>query len=1238
MSIPVGLYFGTILAAAVLSAYLAWRAWQRRGLAGVRFYFGLALAMCLAALGEAFSLLSPDPQAASFWFKTRFLPFSLISPLWLLFVVEYSGRGRWLSAGRVVGLFVIPLLAQVALWTNDLHGMWLIRDVGFRYEHPFWLAVMEQRSPGIGYLVYIFYAQAFLLAGSLWLLWTATRLAQRYWRQALLLAASALTPLVVSVAVTFNLFPQGSYNPTIPTFAFGAALAALAALRFDFMGNSTLSRAATTPTVDIQDRRLQTLFWLILGLLAAGVALAAHASYASFEVQLRANVNQQLLAIVNLKKGELAEWVAERKGDAELLRKNPAFANLVQRYFEDPSDTFSTTQLKVWLDDYRNTYRYEQVYLLDVQGAVRMSFPAGLVTTDEHIHGQLEQILQQDQVIFLDFHRHRDGRILLGMMLPIFNRDGTGAPLGESLGLLVSEISPADHVYPFLAEWPAHSQTAETLLLRREQDQVVYVTPLRFAPDAALHLSFPLTDTQVLAVQAALGKTGVAEGIDYRNSPVIGALAAVPDTPWFMVARMDMAEVYAPLRERLWQTILFYAALLAASGVGLYTLWRRQRLRYYKTQVAILTELRESEQAHRSLVQNLHAGIVVHAPDTRILLANDQAARLLGLTTDQLLGMTAMDPAWHFVAEDGRRLALDEYPVACVLATHAPVQDLVVGVHRPATHDQVWVLANAFPEFDEDHQLHQVVVTFIDITARKLAEEKLAESEKRYRLLAEGMADVVWVMDAQTGCFRYVSPSVEKLRGFTPEEVLLQPAAEALPADARAAAQALTQNRIEAFLAGGGQPVSYVDELDQPHKDGSIVHTEVTTTYLYDDTGALEVIGVSRDITKRKIAEEALRANQNLLNKVFELLPVGVWLADQHGRLVSSNLAGRKIWGVEPLVGQEKYGVFQARRLSTGEPVAADDWALGHSIREGVTVIDELLEIDAFDGQKRIVLNSTAPVLDENGQVEAAVVVNHDITERWRAENEVRLLNATLEQRIEERTRQLQDAQEKLLRQERLATLGQLAGSIAHELRNPLGVVSNAVYFLRLIQPEAEPRVQEYLEIIENEIHLAERIITSLLDYSRIRSPERQPYPLDHLVHQTLERYPPAAGIALALDLPPELPQVNVDALQIVQVFGNLLTNACQSMPGGGRLAIAAYQTGQEVAISIADSGAGIKPEHFPRLFEPLFTTKAKGIGLGLALCKNLVEANQGRIEVHSEWGQGSTFTVFLKGGLNGDE
>jgi signal transduction histidine kinase len=244
----------------------------------------------------------------------------------------------------------------------------------------------------------------------------------------------------------------------------------------------------------------------------------------------------------------------------------------------------------------------------------------------------------------------------------------------------------------------------------------------------------------------------------------------------------------------------------------------------------------------------------------------------------------------------------------------------------------------------------------------------------------------------------------------------------------------------------------------------------------------------------------------------------------------------------------------------------------------------------------------------------------------------LRYLNEGLETKVQERTKQLLEVQDDLVRKEKLAVLGQVAGSVGHELRNPLGVMSNAVYFLQAVLADADDSVKEYLNIIKNEIAGSERIVSDLLDSVRTQPPHPEVVGVAELIGQTLRKYTVPSSVTVKLDIPATLSPLRVDAMQIQQVFRNLISNGVEAMPEGGSLEISAIENKQDgtVTVSVCDSGIGMTPEQLAKLFQPLFTTKARGIGLGLVVVKNLTQANGGRVDVQSEPGRGTMFTVTL--------
>jgi signal transduction histidine kinase len=186
------------------------------------------------------------------------------------------------------------------------------------------------------------------------------------------------------------------------------------------------------------------------------------------------------------------------------------------------------------------------------------------------------------------------------------------------------------------------------------------------------------------------------------------------------------------------------------------------------------------------------------------------------------------------------------------------------------------------------------------------------------------------------------------------------------------------------------------------------------------------------------------------------------------------------------------------------------------------------------------------------------------------------------------------------------------------------------VYYLEMIQTEADPEVREYLGILRGQIGVADRIVTDLLDFARVKPPQVQETSLERLVEEQVQRLGPVARVEIRRDLPPDLPPVLIDQGQIGQVVLNLLTNAVQAMEESGTLTLRGRVTAEGVQLEVSDTGPGIPPELQQKIFEPLFTTKARGIGLGLAVSRSLTAANRGRLAVSSLAGKGATFSLTL--------
>jgi signal transduction histidine kinase len=235
-----------------------------------------------------------------------------------------------------------------------------------------------------------------------------------------------------------------------------------------------------------------------------------------------------------------------------------------------------------------------------------------------------------------------------------------------------------------------------------------------------------------------------------------------------------------------------------------------------------------------------------------------------------------------------------------------------------------------------------------------------------------------------------------------------------------------------------------------------------------------------------------------------------------------------------------------------------------------------------------------------------------------------------LEKEVDIRTKDLEQIQEKLIRSERLAAVGELASGVGHELRNPLNVIRNCAYLLNMaLTGKSDEEAGNTLKVLDKQIDIANKIVTDLLDFTRIKPASQVRADLKNIVEESLSWINIPEQIKVNVNLNGNAGTIKTDPEQMSRVFSNIVSNAAQSMNGkGGEVNITAAADDKYISVMFTDTGCGIPEENMQKIFEPLFTTKPKGIGLGLAISKRLVEQNGGKIEVASQVGKGTTFTV----------
>jgi signal transduction histidine kinase len=414
-------------------------------------------------------------------------------------------------------------------------------------------------------------------------------------------------------------------------------------------------------------------------------------------------------------------------------------------------------------------------------------------------------------------------------------------------------------------------------------------------------------------------------------------------------------------------------------------------------------------------------------------------------------------------------------------------------------------------------------------------------------------------------------------------------------------------------------------------------------------------IGLSLISQYASIANKILTINvelQSLTNEitlitqsVSPILQRLIELADTELTMAQTQVQNRKNWALSLVVLISLSGIamfFGAQRLFNTSitqniialQTATTNYKNGHfDSRVRVETQDELgvlaetynqmaVQLEILIGNlEKQVADRTSALTKSNKQL------TNEIAERKKVQAELSAYSNSLEKIVEERTQALIDMKERSHRQERLILLGQLSGNIGHELRNPLGAITNAIYFLRMSLNAPSTKTHEHLDIIENQARSASKIIEDLLNYSKSKDVERFPVLASELIRDVIVENPSPDNINIYWHTHPAT-RILIDEGQIKQVFRNLLANAYQAMPDGGELKISTETTVDGVVIKVADTGEGIAPNEINKIFEPLYTTKKKGIGLGLAVSQSIVLANGGDITVESELDVGTTFKL----------
>jgi two-component system sensor kinase FixL len=495
------------------------------------------------------------------------------------------------------------------------------------------------------------------------------------------------------------------------------------------------------------------------------------------------------------------------------------------------------------------------------------------------------------------------------------------------------------------------------------------------------------------------------------------------------------------------------------------------------------------------------------------------------------------------------------------------------------------------------------------------------ESAEKYRYIVQYAPAGIYEIDWDGPKFKSVNEAMCQILGYTEQELLALNPFDLLYPESRKRLQERTKKVLE------GKKISDAVEYHVKTKDGREVWCILNLKFTYRDGKVDGALVVGYDITARKKAEQQLVVADERYRRLYETTQDGIMARDLKGRMIDCNLAYARMLG---------FTKKELRRLTVQE-LLPPKW---HDQRQ--RVVNKVLQTGrsiVFEREYKRKDNSIFPasvrtwrLTDGKGKVIGIWSIVRDITEQKKQQKSLEEHAGTLEKLIDERTKQLKDS-------ERLVAIGQTAGMVGHDLRNPLQTITGELYLAKgevdsLAEGETRSNLQESIHVIQEQANYMDKIVSDLQAFVQPIRIDRTPVYVAELISSVLATVMIPSAISVKTQIESNFPQVKADANLLKRVLTNLVTNAVQAMPNGGKLSLTALANSQShVSVTVKDTGVGIPEAIKTQIFTPLFTTKPRGQGFGLAVCKRVMEAHNGSINFKSTVGQGAEFTIQFPAG-----
>jgi len=936
---------------------------------------------------------------------------------------------------------------------------------------------------------------------------------------------------------------------------------------------------------------------LVLFFIIAISAIIIGVIYYNYQKNSLLNEKQQELSTISyLKIRQITQWRLERIGDGKFLGGNLLLVRKISEYLKNSSDPGLKEEIKQSLKSLTENFDYKDALLITKNGNVKMAYPLVDTVIGSYLKPLLPGIIKERKIVLSDLHQtDLVSFVHLDLVVPLIDSSKNDSVV---LGLITLRVDPKKVLYPLIQLWPVPSKTAETLLLRREGNEIVYLNELRHLQNTELKLRKDISTKKLPAAMAVEGITGTVDGIDYRNVRVVAAMNKIPGTTWYMVAKMDRDEILSALTDQLKMIVLIIILVIVTSGSFLGFIIRNQRVAFYR-------EKYENELDRLALVKHFdyilkfaNDIIFLLDKDLTIVEANDRALESYQYTRDEFIGMKLdkIRAPESLALLQGNLDDVDENEYSTFETVHLRKDNTTFPIE----------ISSRLVIIDGSKYYQSIGR---EITERKRVENTLKESENRFRKIFEE-SPVSMLMTAKDFVIIRANLSFCTLLGYQEEELKLFTFRNFTHPDY------INDDNIALLKLISGQIPVYNTEKQYIHKNGTLIWGSTTVSIIRNEKDEVQFFLVMiEDITLRKRAESELDNSVSLLKASFESTEDGLLVVNSVGKTVLFNRKFVDMWRIPDEV------------LATGEDIDALEYVKGQlsnpdSFLENIRHLYSDPEATSFDLLEfcdgRFFERYSQPQ-KINGNSVGRVWSFRDITDRTKAEAD------------------LITAKEKAEESDRLKTA--FLHNVSHEIRTPMNAIIGFSTLLNEPDVSEEDRHQ-YTDIIFQSGSQLLSIINDIVDIANVESGQAKlnltEINLNSMMKSLNEQFRIIAkgnNISINLNAPltDEDSEVITDNTKLVQILSNLINNAIK-FTKNGQIDFGYTLKEKFLEFYVKDSGIGISQDYHSRIFDRFFQVDSavsrqySGTGLGLSICKGYVQLLGGTIKVESESGKGTLF------------